>query len=180
MAFFSVIMHGSRLAAFILWQIIIKYTAVIFSAILFISFIEHSIHRFCMHWSIKSKHTQTHHAAFHPSISFTNKDKKIEMPLYVIFMYAFTLLIAWQLFSSGSTVSGVVFSLSGILYTLWVEYIHHCFHRAPESFVTKLSIYKRLCRNHLFHHTKYNYNYGIGWPLWDILFQSYKKPPKAS
>lgn len=148
---------------------------ILLSALLYSSLIEYCLHRFALHHSAKQRHIKNHHKIFHGIKSYelneAHAEDIISSKKYILSNILPALPITLILFFQNKFL-GVLFILTSITYTLWVEYVHLYFHRKTNNFLERFKFFQRLKEHHRVHHYIYDSNYGIACTFWDIVFRT--------
>ena len=153
----------------------------LFVSIVYVSFVEWSLHRFVMHRPFFGfvypfeAHAKVHHRVFRADWSYhllREADKKtIHMawwngPVLVLATTLPSIPVAWLL---GSWWVIAVVCLVCALYYCAYEYLHWCMHLPRKRFVERSGIFFRLNGHHLLHHRYMNRNFNVVLPIADLL-----------
>lgn len=155
---------------------------------IYINFVEYIGHKGPMHHRKKKldkvfiRHTLQHHRFFtKENFSFdSSKDVKAVLfpPVLLLFFFiGFTLPAGFLFYFFWSKNAALLFTTTVFAYYLNYEWLHFAYHLPDTHFISKLPFIKTLRKLHHTHHdtklmTKYNFN--ITYPIFDILFGTYK------
>lgn len=146
-------------------------------ALLYSSLIEYCLHRFALHHSPKQRHIVNHHQKFHGSKTYQSKyitpKDVISNKKYILSNILPAIPLSLIIFTINQGL-GVLFIITSISYTLWVEYVHYYFHKSENSLLESLKFFQNLKEHHRIHHCIYNTNYGIASRFWDKVFRTKK------
>jgi len=138
------------------------------------SLTEYALHRFYLHRNAENDHIRKHHSQFN-GISFQqpNADKKdIVSATGYILVNILIYLPLGAFFFILNPLSGFIFMLVGISYTIWVEMAHLRFHKPGKRTFERFKSFLKLKENHYKHHHKYVIRFGIGSLFWDKIMKS--------
>lgn len=140
--------------------------------------VEYFLHKLFLHQE-GNIHLLEHHKNFKPQKdTFTRGDFELD-EVFSGFKYLlvnFLLYLPIGIFLGVySIVSGLVFLISGVLYTAWIEVVHYYFHHLDGEKFEKFKLFIYLKNKHRIHHALYNFNFGIGSSIWDIIFGTRRK-----
>jgi len=157
---------------------IIPILFVILAGLIVSAFVEYSLHKFFLHRE-GNIHLLEHHRKFKPQENtFTCKDFELGEVFsglkYLLANFLLYLPIG-ILLGIYSLELGLVFLISGILYTFWIEVVHYHFHHVRGIKYERFKLFAYLKTNHKIHHALYNFNFGIGSSIWDILLGTRRK-----
>jgi sterol desaturase/sphingolipid hydroxylase (fatty acid hydroxylase superfamily) len=132
---------------------------------------------------VYKRHTGQHHRFFDDNnmLCESTKDYKIILfppILLVFFLFGFALPIAiiLQYFLSPNVAK--LFMLTAVFYYLNYEILHLSYHLPNTHILRKLPIVNRLSNLHTVHHktdSMQKHNFNITYPIFDIIFGTYKK-----
>lgn len=142
------------------------------------AFVEYALHRFFLHRE-GNIHLLEHHKNFKPQQgTFTVETFELD-EVFSGFLYLLLNILLYLPFaviiSNYSLGLGLTFLVAGIIYTFWIEVVHYYFHNKDGERFEKLRLFAYLKNNHRIHHALYNFNFGIGSNLWDILLSTKRK-----
>jgi sterol desaturase/sphingolipid hydroxylase (fatty acid hydroxylase superfamily) len=137
------------------------------------SFVEYCLHRFYLHGSPNSSHVIKHHKQFIGE-SFEQHEADIKK-ITSKWSYVLSNILCYTplsyVFFIKNFIAGILYLLTGIFYTLWVEYAHLHYHRSGWDKIGRLIIFKRLKQHHVLHHDHMNTNFGVGSVVWDKILK---------
>lgn len=150
-------------------------------------------HRYPMHHKKRGmgilfrRHTLEHHRFFtHRATAFeSSRDFKITLfpPVMLIFFLGLMAApIAGVVYALTTANAGWLFVVVAVGYFLTYEWLHFSYHVAPDSWWGRLPFMKALRNHHTLHHdpklmaTK---NFNITFPIGDLLFGTYYRPPSS-
>lgn len=132
---------------------------------------EYFLHKIYLHKPNHS-HITLHHKIFRHNYEDPNYHVKdiVSKPSYVMASSLLSLVLSVVLYPFIHD-SYLIF-VSGMLYLIWVEYVHYLFHSPKGYFLEKLTLFKMIKEHHRVHHTLFNGNYGIGSTLYDHILRT--------
>lgn len=132
------------------------------------TFLEYAMHNWLGHKPKGKYRFSKEHLAHHADVHyFSPASEKARMAAVVmVLLTPVSALIAGPL-------SGIIFSVSVVLFYLWYEIVHRRTHthppRGPYSRWTR--------RNHFYHHFSSPFkDHGVTTPIWDIVFRTHVRP----
>lgn len=136
------------------------------------SFVEYMLHRFYLHQP-RHTHLTIHHMeykqkTFTRDVAFTDVASSIPYILSNMLLYGVVFIIIGWIDLQFSIVGFV----TGVGYTVWIEWIHYEFHSSNERFYKKHSWFKTLKKHHYEHHSVFKENFNIGSRWWDIILKT--------
>ncbi|MCY4524115.1 MAG: sterol desaturase family protein [Halobacteriovoraceae bacterium] len=162
---------------FLLWQglarnlIIIEWIAVFLTGLLFWSLTEYLMHRFVFHFPAKSKAANylvhLFHGLHHDDPNDPSRLVMPPVPAILMISTVYLLLYLWvpdRYFP--------VFMAAFLVGYLIYDYIHYATHH----FSMKSKVGRFLKKHHFHHHfSNHSVKFGVSNPLWDYVFDTYKK-----
>lgn len=150
---------------------------IIITGILMASLMEYMLHKYYLHKSGEHPHIAKHHVLFHGKTTYESQDasyKDIVSNIgYILFTWSPCGLVAIILFPINTSYA-MAFALSGVLYTVWVEFVHYLFHKPHGWWIEENRLFQNLKEHHRIHHIYFKSNYGIGASFWDYIVKTEK------
>lgn len=155
-----------------------------FSAVIFASFFEWTLHRFLMHRPFAgfryafNAHAVVHHQVFKSDHTYhllrENDKHTIPMawwngPVLITLMMLPSLAIAW-LFANWGFAAGAL--LANLAYYGVYEYVHWCMHLPKHRRMERSWLFRRLNGHHLLHHRYMHKNFNVVMPLADLVLRT--------
>lgn len=154
------------------------FILVILAGFMASAFVEYILHKLLLHQE-GHIHLLEHHKNFKPQEStFTRESFELDevfsgikyllanfllyLPIGIIIgIYSFNL--------------GLIFLIAGLLYTAWIEIVHYHYHHIDGIKFERFKLFNYLKSNHKVHHALYEFNFGIGSSIWDIILGTSRK-----
>lgn len=132
---------------------------------------EYLLHKIYLHKSTHP-HITLHHKIFRYNYEDPNYGVKdiVSKPGYVLASSLLSVILSIVLDPYINN-SYLIF-VSGMLYLIWVEYVHYLFHSPRGTLLEKLTLFKMIKEHHRAHHIQFNGNYGIGSTLFDHILRT--------
>jgi hypothetical protein len=157
------------------------------TVLLYGNLIEYALHRWIMHTlpSFAKRNHVRHHHLFRGERRYHLV--RAEDSQYIIFAWWKSLLLLTghiPLFWGIGALTGwpVLWlgSIALLCYYTAYEYLHWCMHNPADRAIERTALFRYLDRNHRHHHTYSRTNYNVLFPLGDLIFGTFQRPPSAS
>lgn len=156
---------------------------------LYANLVEYFAHRYPMHHKYKGfglvykRHTGQHHRFFDEEnmVCDSSNDYKIILfppVLLVFFLLGFALPLGLVFHAVLSPNIAKLFLATAVFYYLNYELLHLSYHLPQNHIIRRLPLVNTLSRLHTIHHksdSMQQHNFNITYPIFDIIFGTYKK-----
>lgn len=154
------------------------FIIVILAGLMASALVEYFLHKLFLHQD-GHNHLLEHHENFKPQKNrFTSENFELD-EVFSGFKYLLANVLLYLpigiILGVYSLELGLIFLISGILYTAWIEVVHYHFHHVDGIRFERFKLFAYLKNNHRIHHALYNFNFGIGSSIWDIILGTRRK-----